>query len=1157
MKNNRDIRYVRFRFITAAFFLLLGCMSLSAQTGEVDSLKELLETQLADTSRIDVLLQLADKTRITEPQQSLGYSNLAHALATDVGDKNRLAQAFKWMAIVYERQGNYVDATDYYTRSLETFRDAGDKLGESNILNNLGVIYNNQGDDAKALESFLASLRIGEEMNDTRRAGTALLNVGSVYMKKPQTHASAIESFEKAIPLMQESDYLLGEGVVYINLGETFLDMSRIDEDPADLDSAVYYLDKAREIFRNTVPEYLSYTLNLIGEAQTAQGKYGAAVETQREAYDVGVQINDRAQQGLALTGLGQTYLARGSFSQAVATFSRAEEIFKDLKAKDGLSEVYEGLASAYNGLGDYARAYEFQTLFTSYKDTLYNIATANTLKDQQFAYDLDKKQAELELQKTASDLETSELQQKIVRRNFLIAIVIFVIVVAMGIFVQYRITQQSKERQKNLERQQKLNAQLKKIDKMKDEFLANTSHELRTPLNGIIGLADSLKDGAAGELPVRAKDNLEMIAASGRRLSNLVNDILDFSKLQSHQIELQIEPVDMHKLSEMVCQLSTPLIGDKNLTLINDIPTDVKMVDADENRVQQIMHNLLGNAIKFTEEGSVRVYAEEEDGYLAISISDTGIGIPKDKFGVIFETFQQGDGSTAREFGGTGLGLSVTKSLVDIHGGTVGVESEIGEGSIFTFTLPLSGVDRSEVKVKKPTDEQVPTIDLAKALEEVKEEQESVVAEMSAQEQAILSNDGERIQVLVVDDEPVNRQVLENHLNIAGYEVTQAADGRQALEYLSNGKKFDLVLLDIMMPKMNGYEVCNVMRENYLASELPVVMLTAKNQVSDLVDGFSAGANDYLTKPFAKDELLSRIRTQLNLRFINQATRKFVPAEFLKVLGKDTITEIKLGEYDEQLVTVLFTDIRSYTSLAESMSPEDNFRFVNAYNKRMGPIIQAHEGFVNQYYGDGIMAIFSNKPIGSVRAAIDMQLKIQEYNIYRQNNGNIPIRVGMGMHTGPLIMGIIGYGERLSPATISDTVNTASRVESLTKHFGANILLSEKSYDALDDREGLHFRLMGRVQMKGKHKALKIYECFDGDYPEMRELKLKTHQVFEDAISKYYDREFAEAKAAFEYILSENPDDAPVKRLLSKATELLTKGVPDDWDGVESMYSK
>ena len=234
-------------------------------------------------------------------------------------------------------------------------------------------------------------------------------------------------------------------------------------------------------------------------------------------------------------------------------------------------------------------------------------------------------------------------------------------------------------------------NAQLQRLDQLKDEFLANTSHELRTPLNGIIGLTESLIDGATGQLPKPTISNLENIAFSGRRLSNLINDILDFSQLRHKNIELQIKPVGIGLL-DIVVTLCQPLMGTKNLQLINSVTPDLPLVDADENRVQQVLYNLIGNAIKFTESGTVEIsanaislespqLADKESSVtsqlqslilrskLQITVSDTGIGIAEDKLERIFKSFEQADGSTAREYGGTGLGLAVTKKLVGLHG--------------------------------------------------------------------------------------------------------------------------------------------------------------------------------------------------------------------------------------------------------------------------------------------------------------------------------------------------------------------------------------------------------------------------------------------------------------------------------------------------------
>lgn len=252
-------------------------------------------------------------------------------------------------------------------------------------------------------------------------------------------------------------------------------------------------------------------------------------------------------------------------------------------------------------------------------------------------------------------------------------------------------------------------NQQLQHLDQLKDEFLANTSHELRTPLNGMIGIAESMIDGATGDLSDIQKQNLFLIAQSGHRLANLVNDILDFAKLQHNNIELQLKAVGLRAIAQVVLTLSQSLIGSKNLELINRISPDFPAAWADENRLQQILYNLVGNAIKFSERGTVEITAQLSSGdpqgtttneQLTIAIADTGIGIPADKLDSIFESFEQGDGSTAREYGGTGLGLAVTKQLVELHGGKIWVESTVGSGSRFSFTLAC---DRGSAPIEIP----------------------------------------------------------------------------------------------------------------------------------------------------------------------------------------------------------------------------------------------------------------------------------------------------------------------------------------------------------------------------------------------------------------------------------------------------------------------
>ncbi len=427
-------------------------------------------------------------------------------------------------------------------------------------------------------------------------------------------------------------------------------------------------------------------------------------------------------------------------------------------------------------------------------------------------------------------------------------------------------------------------NEELSHIDKLKDEFLANTSHELRTPLNGIIGMAETLIDGATGPLSEKTRRHLSMIVFSGRRLASLVNDILDFSRLKHQEINLQLGSVNMKSAVDVVFMLSQPLLGNKHLRLVNQIPSILPPIEADENRVQQILHNLVDNAIKFTESGQVQVSAQlkqlSQNGtphpataeVVQIVVADTGIGISPDKFKRIFESFEQADGSTARKYGGTGLGLTVTRQLVELHGGQIRVDSTVGQGSRFIFTLPVkqNAHAQSEItpKVESPplSDTLTLTVPQSTDLD-------------TGPLPPVPSPKNKNIVILIVDDEPINLQVLSNQLELQNYSVIQTTSGLKALELAEQHPKPDLILLDVMMPHMSGYEVCRALRQKYTLTELPILMLTAKNRSRNIVEGFQAGANDYLTKPVNRNELLARVSTLLALK---QATRS--QAELLTI---------------------------------------------------------------------------------------------------------------------------------------------------------------------------------------------------------------------------------------------------------------------------------
>ena len=292
-------------------------------------------------------------------------------------------------------------------------------------------------------------------------------------------------------------------------------------------------------------------------------------------------------------------------------------------------------------------------------------------------------------------------------------------------------------------------------------------------------------------------------------------------------------------------------------------------------------------------------------------------------------------------------------------------------------------------------------------------------------------------------------------------------------------------------------------------------------------------------------------------MRRIYEVTNKFVPHEFIRSLGRSVITDIQLGDQVEKIVTVLFSDIRDYTTLAERMTPEENFRFVCSFNERIGPIIREHHGFINQYLGDAIMAIFPRNASDALGAAVEMQKAVDELNASHVLKTNIPIRIGVGMHTGPLIMGITGDHDRLDATTIADTVNTASRLEGLTKHYKVNILLSESCVRHLADTEKFYLRHLGQVQLKGKQDATRIYECFNGAGENEIQKKLTALPIFKQGMDDYFNKLFSEASGKFFQVLQIDPEDRTAKIFLEKTGRHIDAGIPENWTGVEEMHSK
>jgi len=418
------------------------------------------------------------------------------------------------------------------------------------------------------------------------------------------------------------------------------------------------------------------------------------------------------------------------------------------------------------------------------------------------------------------------------------------------SILLSIALANKMKEMQSEKERNfLKFREKTKKINLLKDEFLANTTHELKTPLHGIIGIADSILDENFEQLPKQVTNNLKIIQKSGKRLSLLINDILDLTRLKHKDITLNIQKVDVYNVINPVIELLSSSVKKTDVKIRNQIASGVTYVLADENRLHQIFFNILSNALKFTESGFIDISQEFLSDKVKISIKDTGSGIDKVHLTRIFTRFEQLEISDRLKYQGLGLGLPIAKKLIELHSGNIEVISEPNVGTTFSFTLPCSRLVDSTVNVQEKLDEI----------------NQSNPPNISVNLIESFDCPLDKKQLLVVDDEEINLQIIINYLSKIHCDVEIAKDGKMALEKCYE-KKFDLILLDVMMPFKSGFEVCRELRKTYNLTELPIILLTARNQPTDYAMGLSAGANDFLSKPFDKSEFFARIQNLLEL---------------------------------------------------------------------------------------------------------------------------------------------------------------------------------------------------------------------------------------------------------------------------------------------------
>jgi signal transduction histidine kinase/ActR/RegA family two-component response regulator len=597
---------------------------------------------------------------------------------------------------------------------------------------------------------------------------------------------------------------------------------------------AQLFIDSAMYVMKNVKHCELCYNIakTLNAGIKNLSGNYSGALTELREIEAFYNKGEGQKPEPAFFTEKARAFLGLKKYDSAIQTI-KLVKVAEQTYNKD-VSDNYDILSKSYEGLGDYKNALKNYRLHGQAEDTLAKWRNSSEATRLELEYQFTQQQLKSQL-----NFQTQLNKQKSTR-NWIIILGVSALLFALGLYTRLRFTRRT---QKLLQHKNEIiEAEKEKAEaseKAKHQFLANMSHEIRTPMNAIKGMTDILIRRNPKE---DQKEYLDGIKQSSDSLLVIINDILDISKIEAGKVALENEPFSVNELVNNVHTIMQFKAEEKGLELKKEMPAAALHVIGDANRLRQILINLIGNAIKFTENGLVTTTIKSELAgeklNLHFTVSDTGIGIDEDRMGKIFESFEQAYSDTSRKFGGTGLGLSISKKLVELHNGSIWVESEKGKGSQFHCIIPYA--------IAATTTEVIPAEDV----------HSNIAAALTG------------IRILLVEDNAFNVVVAQEELEdaIEGVHVTVGENGLIAVEQLKSSF-FDVILMDVQMPVMNGFEATKAIRN--LDSEkahTPIIAMTANVLKEEVELCYQAGMNDFIGKPFDTKELLNKMFNLINI---------------------------------------------------------------------------------------------------------------------------------------------------------------------------------------------------------------------------------------------------------------------------------------------------
>ena len=858
------------------FLFALITLSSSADSRVIDSLKNAVRYAQHDTNRIDLLIELSQKIPLKDSMNKLAYAYKALEIAKLINNENRLMYCYLNFGRLCFTLNNFTLAVKYFneyqhaaTLQTDTFHEI-DALGnlliaygnisqytlaldcglkalqlrpnqgtEDNILSNMGVIYLKVSDYTKAMDCYTQALNIREQMIlsekvpskiDTQTLAGLVLSIGDIYFKMREFE-KALENYNKTIAINKNSSIslsilaLTGKGKIFEARGN-FIEAIDLFKQALTYIHSRSHNENVTNIFTALANLYLKN-----GEIKVAQNYVDSA-------YTLAMQNGSELKQPDIYVTLAKINIRLKKYGEAATNLNNAIHIAVEIHTLETEGEAWNLLCSTYEAMKKPTEALAAYRQYISIRDSVYNTDKAKELTrmDIESAYNSKSLADSVKSVQSKAENELKMQKQRVLTYSGFTGLAL-VILLAFFIFRNY-----SQQKKANVVIQaEKENAELQRqraerSEAFKQQFLANMSHEIRTPMNAVMGMTSLALDTG---VPEKQKMYLAGIKKSSDNLLHIINDILDLSKIEAGKMELEEIDFSLAATLEQVKQVLSYRAEEKGLQLVIFIdPAVPDVAIGDPVRLGQVLLNLAGNGIKFTEQGSVSIELKQVNEGVRFSVTDTGIGIPKDKLELVFEKFSQANSSDTRKYGGTGLGLSISQQLVELMGGHIAIESVEGSGTTFSFILNLLMGSEERLKQRLSAEEDVDGSAL----------------------------DG--LSILVVDDNEYNRIVARDTLEAkAKVKIDAVGSAKEGLALLQQ-KHFDMVLMDVQMPVMNGFDATRHIREQMEGpvKDIPVIALTASVLRTDLDKCKAAGMNAYVSKPFKASQLIGAIAEVLGL---------------------------------------------------------------------------------------------------------------------------------------------------------------------------------------------------------------------------------------------------------------------------------------------------